>query len=156
MINRKQLHNALFLSNKQREIMYLDLQADFLRYNDINTRCAEHKDLVHESNPRPYRETIVRIRDIGSSLSSLRSKVATLRRTIFTARVRLHEASPSIKMYAKTANFFHTNHVQRKESSLILTLSICNSLVHSCSSIFKHTWMSIIQLSYNIVILVYN
>ena len=106
MINRKQLHNDIFLSNEQRETMYLDLQADFQRYNDLDTRCAELKDLVHESNPRPYYKTIMRIRDIGSSLSLLRSKVATLRQTIFTGCVRFHKASTFNKDVHKNCQLF--------------------------------------------------
>ena len=96
--------------------MYLDLQADYLRYNDLDTRCAELKDLVHESNPRPYHKTIVRIRNISSSLSLLRSKVATLRRTIFTARVRLHEASTFNKDVRKDCQLFpHESYPKRIE-----------------------------------------
>ena len=100
-INREKLQNDIFLSDKQRATMDLDLQADYLRYDDLNICCEELKDLVHESNPRPYHENMVRIKDIASSLSLLRNKVETLKQTIFKARVRLHEASTFNKVVRK-------------------------------------------------------
>ena len=107
MINRKQLQNDIFLSDKQRATMDLDLQTDYLQYDDLDTRREELKDLVHESNPRPYHKNMVRIRDIGSSLSLLRNKVEAFRRTISTSILRFILQHSNIQACPSVLIHFH-------------------------------------------------
>ena len=87
-------------------MIYGDLQDDYPKYDNLDSQCEEFRALVHDMNPRPYHEALILASDTRRSLSLLRNEAEDLRRAIFTARVRLHEASTFNKVVLKNRQIF--------------------------------------------------
>ena len=90
--NRRQLDDP-FLSEDMRKMIIKNLQDDYPKYDNISSQCEEFTTFLNDMNPRPYHEALILASDTRHSLSRLRNEAENLRRAIFTARVRLHEAS---------------------------------------------------------------
>ena len=111
--NRRQLDDP-FLSNEMRATICGDLQDDYPKYDNLDSQCEEFRALVHDMNPRPYHEALILASDTCHSLSRLRNEAEKLRRAIFTARVRLHEASDFNKVVCEDQPIFPRNLYPRK------------------------------------------
>ena len=111
--NRRQLDDP-FLSEGMRTRIHKNLQDDYPKYDNISSQCEEFTTFLNDMNPRPYHEALILASDTRHSLSRLRNEAEKLRRAIFTARVRLHEASDFNKVVCEDQPIFPRNLYPRK------------------------------------------